>query len=110
MAPSCLGAINGTPRRMEKYTKHLLNILRHRELAFTHLIYCVRDLSTFLSYNSAVLLLCAYSRLACVLVLQLSLLCVLLFPPYSCGFIVIDLVRVRGSNLWRFLTKGINLR
>jgi hypothetical protein len=26
--------------------------------------------------------------------------------PYSCGFIVINLVRVRGSNLWRFLTKG----
>jgi hypothetical protein len=27
--------------------------------------------------------------------------------PYSCGLIVINLVRVRGSNLWRFLTKGI---
>jgi hypothetical protein len=27
--------------------------------------------------------------------------------PYSCGLIVINLERVRGSNLWRFLTKGI---
>jgi hypothetical protein len=27
--------------------------------------------------------------------------------PYSCGLIVINLVRVRDSNLWRFLTKGI---
>jgi hypothetical protein len=27
-APSCLGAIKGTPRRMEKYTKHSLIILR----------------------------------------------------------------------------------
>jgi hypothetical protein len=49
MAPSCLGAIKGTPRCMEHYTKHLLNILRHRDLAFMHSIHCVRDLSTFLS-------------------------------------------------------------
>jgi hypothetical protein len=37
MAPSCLGAIKGTHRRMEQYTKHLLNILRRRDFAFTHL-------------------------------------------------------------------------
>jgi hypothetical protein len=109
-SPSCLGAIKGTPRRMVHHTKHLLNILSRRDLTFTHLIHCVRDLSTFLSCNSVVLLSCTYSRLVCVLVLRLSLLCVFLFPPYSCGFIVINLVRVRGSNLWRFLTKGINLR
>jgi hypothetical protein len=42
-APSYLGAIKGTPRRMEQYTKHLLNILRCRDLAFAHLIHCVRD-------------------------------------------------------------------
>jgi hypothetical protein len=29
------------------------------------------------------------------------------YLSYSCGLIVINLVRVRGSNLWRFLTKGI---
>jgi hypothetical protein len=28
MAPSCLGAIKGTPRRMEQHTKPPLNILR----------------------------------------------------------------------------------
>jgi hypothetical protein len=82
-APSYLGAIKGTRRRTEQYTKHLLNILRHRDLAFAHLIHCVRDLITFRSCNSAVLLSCARSRLVCVLVLRLSLLCVLLFPPYS---------------------------
>jgi hypothetical protein len=75
-APSCLGAIKGTPRRMEQYTKHLLNILRLSDAHY------VRDLSTFLSCNSVVLLSCARSRLVCVLVLRLSLLCVLLFPPY----------------------------
>jgi hypothetical protein len=109
-APSCIGAIKRTPRRMEHYTKHLLNILRRRDLAFTHLIHCVRDLSIFLSCNSVVLLSCAHYRLVCVLVLRLSLLCVLLCPPYSCCSIVINLVRVRGSNLCRFLTKEINLR
>jgi hypothetical protein len=29
MAPSCLGAIKGTPRRMEEYTKHPLSIPKH---------------------------------------------------------------------------------
>jgi hypothetical protein len=76
MAPRCLGAIKGTPRRMEQYTKHLLNILRRRDLAFAHLIHCVRDLSIFPSYNSAVSLSYAHSRLVCVLVLRLSLWCV----------------------------------
>ena len=81
MASSGLEDIKGTSRRMEQYTKHLLNILRHRELAFAHLIHYVRDLSTFLSCNSVVLLLCARSRLVCVLVLRLSLLCVCVAIP-----------------------------
>jgi hypothetical protein len=84
-APSCFGAIKGTSRRIEQYTKHLLNILRHRDLAFAHLIHCDRDSSTFRSCNSDVLLSCARSHLVRVLVLQLSLLCVFLFPPYSCA-------------------------
>jgi hypothetical protein len=41
MAPSCLGAIKGTPRRVEHNTKHLLNILRRLDSANTHLIHCV---------------------------------------------------------------------
>jgi hypothetical protein len=36
-APSCLGAIKRTPRRMEHYTKHSLNILRRIDSANTHL-------------------------------------------------------------------------
>jgi hypothetical protein len=48
-APSCLVAIKGTTRRMEHYTKHLLDILRCQDLTFTHSIHCVRDVSTFLS-------------------------------------------------------------
>jgi hypothetical protein len=77
--PSCLGAIKRTPRRMEQYTKHPLNILRRRDFAFTHLVHRDKDLSTSLSCNSVVLLSCARSCLMCVSLLQLSLLCVLLF-------------------------------
>jgi hypothetical protein len=83
-APICLRTIKETPRRMERNTKHLLYILRRRDFTFTHLIHYDRDSSTFLSCNSVVLLSCARSCPVCVLVLQLSLLCVLLFPPYSC--------------------------
>jgi hypothetical protein len=36
-------------------------------------------------------------------------LCVLLSLPYSCAFIVINIVRARGSNLWRFLANGKRL-
>jgi hypothetical protein len=65
---------------MEQYIKHPLNILRRRDFAYTHLVHRVRDLSTFLSCNSAVLFRVLVSYLARVLLLQLSLLCVLLFP------------------------------
>jgi hypothetical protein len=39
-APSCLGAIKGTPRRMEEYTKHSLSIPKHQDFDSTHLILC----------------------------------------------------------------------
>jgi hypothetical protein len=35
-APSCLGAIKGTPRRMEQNTKPPLNILRRLDSASTY--------------------------------------------------------------------------
>jgi hypothetical protein len=39
-APSCLGAIKGTPTRMEQYTKPPLNILRRLDFASTHPDHC----------------------------------------------------------------------
>jgi hypothetical protein len=36
-APSCLGAIKGTPRRMEENTKHSLSTLDHSHSILTHL-------------------------------------------------------------------------
>jgi hypothetical protein len=65
--PSYLGANKGTPRRMEQYTKHSLNNLRHLKSTTTHLDRCVRDLSTFRVENSCAVLLCSSLRLcACV--------------------------------------------
>jgi hypothetical protein len=52
MAPSCLGAIKGTPRRMEQYTKLARNILRLPDSASTHLIRYVSDLSSVWVANS----------------------------------------------------------
>jgi hypothetical protein len=39
-APSCLGSIKGTPRRMEQNTKPPLNILRRLNSASTHPDHC----------------------------------------------------------------------
>jgi hypothetical protein len=39
-APSCLGAIKGTPRRMEEYIKHSLSIPKHQDSNSAHLILC----------------------------------------------------------------------
>jgi hypothetical protein len=45
-APGCLGAIKGTPRRMEESPKHSLIIQKHPDSAPTHLILYVSDLSS----------------------------------------------------------------
>jgi hypothetical protein len=45
-APSCLGAIKGTPRRMEEPTKHSLIISKHQDSILAHLIHCDSDLSS----------------------------------------------------------------
>jgi hypothetical protein len=39
-APSCLGAIKGTPRRMEEDTKHSYNTSKHQDIDLTHSFHC----------------------------------------------------------------------
>jgi hypothetical protein len=51
-APSCLGAIKGTPKRLEEQSKHSLSILRLPHSASAHLIDCVSDLSSVRVVNS----------------------------------------------------------
>jgi hypothetical protein len=50
-APSCLGAIKGTPRRMEELPKHTLSILSLPHSVSTHSIDRVSDLSSVLVVN-----------------------------------------------------------
>jgi hypothetical protein len=45
-APSCFGAIKGTPRRMEESPKHSLIISKHQDSILAHLILCDSDLSS----------------------------------------------------------------
>jgi hypothetical protein len=47
-APSCLGAIKGTPRRMEEHTKHTLSILDHSHSVFAHSFDILSDFSSVL--------------------------------------------------------------
>jgi hypothetical protein len=49
--PSCLGAIKGTPRRMEETTKHTLSILNLPHPVSAHLIDFLSDLSSVLVVN-----------------------------------------------------------
>jgi hypothetical protein len=60
-APSCLGAIKGTPRCMEKLPKLTRNILRLPDFDSMHLILCVSDLSSIWVANSV----CCASSSSC---------------------------------------------
>jgi hypothetical protein len=103
MAPSCLGAIKGTPRRMEESPKHSLSILSLPHFVSVHVIDRVSDLSSVLVVNSLCFILSSSIGLcACVCY---EFVCVAP-QPYSRVFIVIFVVRARDSNLWRFLTNG----
>jgi hypothetical protein len=104
----CLGAIKGTPRRMEQNTKPPLNILPRLDFAITHLVYYDRDLSTSLSCNSAACFVCSF-LVWCACCCCNSSSCVCFYSlPYSCGLLVINFVRVR-LQLVEILHKGNTL-
>jgi hypothetical protein len=88
---------------MEESPKHSLSILSLPHSVSTHLIDCVCDLSSVLVVNSLGFILSSSLGLcACACY---GFVCVAP-QPYSCIFIVIFVVRVRDSNLWRFLANG----
>jgi hypothetical protein len=110
MAPGCLRAIKGTPRRMEQYTKHPLNILRNRDFEYTRLVHCDRDSSTYLSCNSNVLLfVCSFLSCVRVVPATLALVCVAILPLLSCSFEIICVRRERLQSV-KIPHKGILLR
>jgi hypothetical protein len=66
-APSCLGAIKGTPRHMEESPKHSLSNLILPHSVSAHLIDCVSDLSFVLVVNSLCFILSSsFGLCACV--------------------------------------------
>jgi hypothetical protein len=73
-APSCLGAIKGTPRRMEEYTKHSLSIVDHSHFTLAHLFDILSDLSSVLVRTSRYCLELKSWSCVCVFVVDLSVL------------------------------------
>jgi hypothetical protein len=103
-APSYLGAIKGTPKHMEQTHKHLLNILRCLDSANTHLDHRDWELSTLWAVDLLRFFVCSLLDLSAWDCCDSSS-CVCFFPSLTLVlFVVINIVRVRGSNLWRFLT------
>jgi hypothetical protein len=76
-APSCLGAIKGTPRRMEESPKHTLSILSLPHSVSAHLIGRVSDLSSVLVVNSLCFILSSSLGLCVCVLLRI---CVCCFP------------------------------
>jgi hypothetical protein len=79
-APSCLGAIKGTPRRMEQDTKLTRNILRHLDSAFTQSDHSSWDLSTFELYTPRAVFVCSLLHL-CAWLCCVFESCVCCSPP-----------------------------
>jgi hypothetical protein len=77
-APNCLGAIKGTPRRMEESPKHTLSILSLPHSVSAHLINRVSDLSSVLVVNSLCFILSSSLGLCACVLLRI---CVCCFPP-----------------------------
>ena len=97
-APSCLGAIKGTPRRMNESLKHSLSILRHPDSVPAHSFRWVRDLSSIRVKDSLCCHLSSSLLLWAWVCCDLCLMCVA-HPNLTHAFIVIFVVRVRDSNL-----------
>jgi hypothetical protein len=76
-APSYLGAIKGTPRRMEELSKHTLSILSLPHSVSAHLIDRISDLSSVLVVNSLCFILSSSLGLCACVLLRI---CVCCFP------------------------------
>jgi hypothetical protein len=72
--PSCLGAIKGTPRRMEENTKQPLSIVDHSHFTLAHLFDILSDLSSVLVRTSRYCLELKSCSCVCVFAMDLSVL------------------------------------
>ena len=77
-APSCLGAIKGTPRRMEEDTKQLLSILDHPHSVFAHPFVILSDSSSVLVRNCEIVF--ELESWPCVCAFRCGFVCVASLP------------------------------
>jgi hypothetical protein len=102
-APSCLGAIKGTPMRMEELQKAYQKHSKTSRLQLMHSILCDSDLSSVWVVNSVRCVLSSSCDLCAWLCCGFeSCVCCSSLPYFRASFVII-IVRARGSNLWRFL-------
>jgi hypothetical protein len=105
--PSYLGAIKGTPRRMEDDTKHSLIISKHQDFILARLTLCDINLSSFWVENSVCELRAQVVTSVRVWAIAFET-CVCCFSlPYIRASLWSSFVGARGSKLWRFLANGI---
>jgi hypothetical protein len=77
-APSCLGAIKGTPRRMEEVPKQLLSILDHPHSVFAHPFVILSDSSSVLVRNCEIVF--ELESWPCVCAFRCGFVCVASLP------------------------------
>ena len=77
-APSCLGTIKGTPRRMEEDTKQLLSILDHPHSVFAHPFVILSDSSSVLVRNCEIVF--ELDSWPCVCAFRCGFVCVASLP------------------------------
>jgi hypothetical protein len=82
-APSCLGAIKGSPRRMEETSKQLLSILDHPHSVFAHPFVILSDSSSVLVRNREIVF--ELDSWPCVCAFHCGFVCVASLP-YSVFF------------------------
>ncbi len=93
-APSCLGAIKGTPRRMEENTKQLLSILDHPHSVFAHPFVILSDSSSVLVRNCEIVF--ELESWPCVCAFRCGFVCVASLP-YS--VILCEHQKCKGERL-----------
>jgi hypothetical protein len=77
-APSCPGAIKGTPRRMEENTKQPLSILDHPHSVFAHPFVILSDSSSVLVRNCEIVF--ELDSWPCVCAFRCGFVCVASLP------------------------------
>jgi hypothetical protein len=101
-APSCLGAIKGTPRRKEENTKHPLSIVDHSHFILADLFDIPSDLSSVLVRTLRYCVELKSWSFVCVFAVVLSVS----LPSLTLVLHFDSCCKGKRPKLWRFLANG----